>query len=447
MRRFILLMIIMAVSVGQLSATLAQESTPAPMDTEAIQQQVESGVSCAWPVEVALDGLNVAYPDTNASYFVMPYLLPPGQSLIVEGAYPFARFSSLTTYYGAGAAGQGIELLGWLRDVEIAPNPGSVNPVIDPAAPEDPAQRQWTVTITGTAGVDGATSAATHTAGENVLAAHPEGGENRPGILVLRVYVPQDPADHTGGVGLPSLTLQDANGESRVLPACTAQEELIWGELIRQKVLVNIMAADRLPLPPGPDVTPAWVESPVPGLAPNPDNRYLMAPVAWEPGRVVVVHGKAPSFPDSRAGESLTTPSDLRYWSFCTGSNIIDPPDGYPTTACMSDFQIPLDADGYYTIVVSQPEDQPVNATVDNGIAWIQGADPTLPDLLVLRHMLPSSEFFGQSVWAVPELLVGAAQPVMGPYFPETVYCDTATFEEGGAEACFAAGADATPAG
>ena len=37
MRRFILLMIIMAVSVGQLSATLAQESTQAPMDTEAIQ--------------------------------------------------------------------------------------------------------------------------------------------------------------------------------------------------------------------------------------------------------------------------------------------------------------------------------------------------------------------------------------------------------------------------
>ncbi len=445
MRKFILLVILMALSAGPISATLAQESTPAPIDTETIQEQVESGGSCAWPVEVSLDALNVAYPDANASYFVMPYLLPPGESLVVEGAFPFARFSSLTTYYGAGAAGQGIELLGWLRDVEIAPDPGSVNPVVDPAAPEDPAQRQWTVTITGTAGVDGATSAATPGTGENVIAAHPEGGEDRPGILVLRVYVPQDPADHTDGVGLPSLTLLDANGESQVLPACTAQEELIWGELIRQKVLVNVMAADRLPLPPGPDVTPEWVESPVPGLAPNPDNRYLMAPVAWEPGRIVVVRGQAPTFPDSRAGESLTTSNDLRYWSFCTGSNIIDPPDGYPTTACMSDFEIPLDADGYYTVVVSQPEDQPVNATIDNGVAWIQGADPTLPDLLVLRHMLPSSEFFGQSVWAVPELLVGAAQPVMGPYFPQTVYCDTATFEAGGAEACFAPGTDGTP--
>jgi len=182
MRKFILLMIIMAVSAGPISATFAQEGTPAPIDIEAIQEQVESGVSCAWPVEVALDALNVAYPDENASYFVMPYLLPPGQSLIVEGAYPFARFSSLTTYYGAGAAGQGIQLLGWLRDVEIAPDPGSVNPVADPAAPEDPAQRQWTVTITGTAGVDDATSSPSCPRGERYRA-HPAGGENRPGIL------------------------------------------------------------------------------------------------------------------------------------------------------------------------------------------------------------------------------------------------------------------------
>jgi hypothetical protein len=33
----------------------------------------------------------------------------------------------------------------------------------------------------------------------------------------------------------------------------------------------------------------------------------------------------------------------------------------------------------------------------------------------------------------------------MGPYYPEIVYCDTATFEEGGADACFAANVLATP--
>jgi hypothetical protein len=442
MRKLLVFLIALTFVGVQIPAVLAQEAspTPLPVEVEAMKERALRGEICSWPVEVAVDALNVAYPDTNASYFVMPYLLSPGQSLIVDGAYPFGRFSSLTTYYGFGVAGQGIEILGWLRDNEIAPDSGSVNPILDPTGTDDPAQRQWTVRITGTAEVDGAPSAATPAAGGNVIAAHPEGAENQLGILVLRIYVPQDPADRTGGVGLPTLSLEDTDGSVRELPECTAEEETVWTELIRQKVLVNVVAADRLPLPPSADAAPGWVESPVPGLAPNPDNRYLMAPIAWKPDRIVVIRGQAPTFPDTRAGEPQTTPSDLRYWSFCTGSNIIDPPLGYPTTDCVSDFEIPVDADGVYTVVVSQPEDQPANVTADSGVAWLQGADPAQPDLLILRHMLPSSDFFHQSVWAVPELLVGAAPEVMGPYYPQTVYCDTATFEAGGADACFAGG-------
>ena len=71
-------------------------------------------------------------------------------------------------------------------------------------------------------------------------------------------------------------------------------------------------------------------------------------------------------------------------------------------------------------------------------LAWLQGGAPDQPDLLFLRHMLPSNDFFGQSVWSVPEGVIGAAAEIMGPYYPEIVYCDTATFEAGGADACFA---------
>jgi hypothetical protein len=39
----------------------------------------------------------------------------------------------------------------------------------------------------------------------------------------------------------------------------------------------------------------------------------------------------------------------------------------------------------------------------------------------------------------VPEGVVGAAEDIMGPYYPQITYCDTATFEEGGADACFEA--------
>ena len=416
----------------------------------ALRKRVRGGEVGAWPVKLAVDALNVAFPDPNAAYFIMLYLLAPGQSLVVEGAYPFARFSSLTTYYGLGVPGQGIDLLGWLRDSQIVPDPGSVNPAVDPTAPDDPARRRWTVRVTGTAAVDGAapgtaTPTATPAAGGNVIPAHREGATDELGALVLRIYLPDDPADPTGGVGPPALSLEEADGSRRPLAACGAAEARTWSEAVGQMVAINVEAAPRLPLPPDPDTTPAWVESRIPGLGPNPDNRYLMAPVVWKPGRIVVIRGQAPTFPDSRAGQSPTTPAQLRYWSFCTGSNVITYPSLYPTTAGVGDFEIPLGPDGFYTVVVSQPADRPANATPEQGVAWLQGADPARPDLILLRHMLPAEAFFAQSAWAVPELVVDAAPAIMGPYYPQTVYADTATFAAGGAEACFAAAGAGAP--
>jgi hypothetical protein len=454
----ILVVALLLLSV-QVPAALAQDGGPMSAEIAPLIEQTQRGEVCAWPVEVAVDALNVAYPEAKASYFVMPYMLAPDQSLILTGTYPFARFSSLVTYFGLGQPGRDIEVLGWLRDTQITPDQGSVNPALDAAAPSDPLQRQWEARITGTIPVEEdfprrhrepgrlrtlldewAQRRAGAKAEENVIPAHPEGEADQLGIAVLRIYVPVDAADHSGGVGLPALALVEADGERRALAECTPEEEQVWTEAIRQMVLTNITAADRLPLPTSADAPPAWVESPVPGLAPNPDNRYLMAPVVWEPGRIVVVRGQGPTFPDTNAGDSVTLPRQLRFWSFCTGSNDVTPPVGYPTAACIGDLEIPVGPDGTYTVVISQPEDRPANAAQGDGVAWLQGADPSLPDLLILRHMLPSDDYYDQSVWAVPELTVGAAEPVMGPYYPDAVYCDKSVFEAGGADACFLAG-------
>lgn len=438
MRKLLFILIALMVAGVQFSAVLSREATPA-VDREGLIEQVRRGEACAWPATVAIDALNIAYPDGNATYFAMPYILGPDKTLIVEGAFPLARFSSLTTYYGMGIPGAAIELLGWARDTQIQPDAGSSNPTVDPGASLDPAERRWTVRVTGTAAVDGGTPAPISGDG-NVIPAHPEGATDQLGLLVLRVYVPDDLSDPTGGVGLPTLTIEDRNGDRHELGTCSAEESATWGAVINDLIEVAVASAPVLPLPPDAITEPEWVRSSVPGLGPNPDNRYLMGPVVSEPGRIVVIRGKAPTFPDTGAGESASTPADLRYWSFCTGSNVTP----YATTACVGDFEVPLDTDGFYTIVVSQAEDRPANATPENGVAWLQGADPTLPDLVILRHMLPSGGFFDQSVWAVPERTPGAAEAIMGPYFPQTVYCDTATFEAGGADACFAA-SEATP--
>ena len=258
--------------------------------------------------------------------------------------------------------------------------------------------------------------------------------------MILRMYVPTDPNDDSGGVGLPTLTFQDESGGSRTLPECSNADRETWKTFFLPFATQIIMQAPQLPLPPSEDARPEWVQTTFPGLGTNPDNRYLVAPAAWEPGRIIVIHGQAPTFPDNRGGDPQTTSADLRYWTFCTGSNVIP----LVTASCAPDFEMPIDANGMYTIVVSQPEDRPTNATAENGVAWLQGGDPGQPELLFLRHLLPSDEFYGQSAWAVPEGVIGAAEEIMGPYYPEITYCDTATFEEGGAEACFAP-SEATP--
>ena len=59
---------------------------------------------CSWPFEVTGHGLtNVATPDTNATYWVMPLDTRQWQTMVVHGQYPEARFFNVTTYTATGA--------------------------------------------------------------------------------------------------------------------------------------------------------------------------------------------------------------------------------------------------------------------------------------------------------------------------------------------------------
>lgn len=434
MRRLLIVLIVLVLGGVQIPASLAQEATPAPSaaDVPTLLRRASQGDVCSWPVTVAVNDLNIFYPEGTSAYFVTPYMLAPGQSLVVEGRYPFARFSSLVTYYGTAAGGQGLEVLGWMPDISIAPDPGSVNPNMGEAS-DDSAARRWTVRVTGTVPLD-ATPAPLE---QNVLPAHPEGVEGVVGVLIQRVYLPDDRADQAGGVGKPALSFETADGERRALPSCTEEETAGWHQFFNGRIQAILEVTPPPPLPASVDARPEFTRTIFEGLAPNPDAAYLTAPVAWEPGRVVVIRGTAPR---SGPGEDV----DVRYWSFCTGSNV----EPYPAASCIPDVDVPVADDGTYTLVVSQPEDRPANATAENGVAWLAGADPAYPDLIGLRHVLPADAFYDQSGWAVgPDLTAAEAAAIMGPYYPQATYCDVATFEQGGADACFADGAAATPAG
>ncbi|RZL83227.1 MAG: hypothetical protein EOP32_08475, partial [Rhodococcus sp. (in: high G+C Gram-positive bacteria)] len=86
--------------------------------------------------------------------------------------------------------------------------------------------------------------------------------------------------------------------------------------------------------------------------------------------------------------------------------------------------------------VVAAPQDVPARAASDPTVTVIPwGSTDVAKKVLFLRYMLPSDAFYPQSVQASQN---EHTDPVttMGPYYPRSAYCDTATFQAGGAAAC-----------
>jgi hypothetical protein len=366
--------------------------------------QPTAGISCAWGVKASKDSFNVAYPDATATYFGTKYSLVSGQQLILSGTYPHARYISLHSYNLAGTD------VDHLADTAIVPDAGSDNPFTDLSASSDLAHRRWTVTVSpDVAATDGQN-------GDNLLATPANGS------IFLRVYVPDNPLDQTGGVPLPSLSVRDVDGTVTPVSTCSAPSP--------DTSLVDLVNLFGPPTDVPPSDPPVFKRpATVAGIYPNRDNAYLASIAAYQPGKVIVVRGKSPTTPDTQAGQSPATPSQLRYWSFCT--NEYRKP--YPVSFCAIDHEAPLDASGYYTIVVSTPAERPTNATAADGVTWVDWGSTSTNLLMAFRHMLPAPSFNETVRNVAPGQL---ASEVMGAYTPVAVTCPVATFESGGAAAC-----------
>ena len=81
---------------------------------------------CGWPLETTGSGItNVAYPDTNATYWTMPLGSERWKSVVISGVW----FFSFTSYVAQGSPVDN----GSLNDVDIAPDAGSTNPFVTTA--------------------------------------------------------------------------------------------------------------------------------------------------------------------------------------------------------------------------------------------------------------------------------------------------------------------------
>ena len=358
---------------------------------------------CAWPGEVTGSGpTNVFYPDTNATYWVMPVDTSTWQSLTATGLYTESRFFSFTTYANL----QHSEVVDNIIDADIAPGSGSANPFQSPRVLPG-LGRHYTVTFDS------------HSSGTGNHVQWAATGQMT--YIVYRVYVPDRGLDREAGVPLPALTLTDMQGNSQALQQCPADTSGLSGLLSSTT-------------PPPPQTCPTPQPQPASftftantgggGLFPNPVTSYVSERnLCLTAGQIIVVRGRAPDFPDTYNGSSIFVPTlpgavQVRYWSLC--NNKEESPG--PVVACKADFDTPLDLRRSYTYVLTTDSARP--AWVPPGIAWLPWGDPSIQGALLFRDMLPEPGF-----------------SLTGPYVPTGAFCDPQTFSDGGWRACFAAAA------
>jgi hypothetical protein len=372
---------------------------------------------------------NVLALDTNAVYWGGTYAALPGTRIRIDGEYPHARYTSWNVY---DAAARPIDAL---SDVELAPDPGSSNPFL-PGADRTVAERSYTAFIE--VGPQPAQPA------PNTLYT----GDSRGGTFLYRVYVPDAGRDQKGGVPLPRVTLEPANGSGTPLTADQCRE---LQAPYAQPLNDLIAGSPGLPDPtddgqgyPG-RKPPSWrlfenlCGSAVdilldnedgeafhddaaarcgdgPGFLSNRDIAYVFAPTSRGFGELLVLRGRAPTFADTRPEAAvMPTGQQLRYWSFCqyepATQRVID---------CRSDDRVTVGPDGRYTIVVSTADMRPASARPECGVTWLAWG-PQTQGLLIYRHMLPDRSF-EQAIQNVPA--PGAEQDAMGDYYPSGEYLD-----------------------
>jgi len=103
--------------------------------------------------------------------------------------------------------------------------------------------------------------------------------------------------------------------------------------------------------------------------------------MSCEPNKVVVLTGKLPVTPITRNGSPVMEKAEARYWSLVgysvpTVGELIymafnpDAITGVPVQAIF-DEEMVKSKSNQYILVISKPEDRPLNATGKNGITWM----------------------------------------------------------------------------
>lgn len=383
----------------------------------------ESGaVPCSWHLSLnGAQGLNVGWPDNNATYWYAHYVAIPGTRLVFRGIYPRARFFTIDVYDSKANP-----YVPGFWDSGLAADRGQRNPFTVKGAKRDARYTAFVEFAPRTHSPAANTIYAGSTVDGSAL--------NAGGLITLRLYLPDDPKSLGGGVPLPEMGIEYAPGQRMWLKPCP-----VGGSVPVQPAVLQVIrslgypegAPAAAPFPPAAD-PPVWTAqtnpnvdttAPLPvktgiGLLTTPYNSYLATRISREHGEIFVMRAKSPATPNTRAGQWVGTAAHLRYWSVCEFSTTTG-----QTAGCIADHEFHLDGSGYYTLVISTPAHRPKNARDWLPLGGSYEGWPTY------RQFLPSSRFRQaiQNVDVRRDLRIQ-----MGPFFPKSGYCSKANFERRG---------------
>ena len=406
--------------------------------------RAQNRLNCAWPIELSPEGFgNAVLPESFARDFVIPFDTQY-ETMTIKGTYPNVRYFSFVVYIDKTPT----DIAGHLYDAQIAPDPGSVNPFVRPKTtthrPVSGVNGTYTIVISRT----GQTSGNTIKVPQDAFV-----------WVFLRMYVPSaDPSlsgqSLIGGVPLPTIYL---NGSTQTLKPCSPVNDVQDMIAYLQAIFQGVDALE------GGEGTPSsdrlWFappEKPPIRVMPNPDNKYIaiLPGDNYQPGRIIVIHGKAPGTPDTYDGSPIWEPApgfrtvDMRYWSLCNNDLALP----ISVVNCTADLTTELQG-GDYTIVISDDLLRP--DWLRPNINWLPWGDKHYPKRVMFRNMLsaPNFPFSVQKAielpgctfkFELPEIPQSDAtitagqcvQQVMGDYYPVAVWCDKSTFVHGGWQAC-----------
>ncbi|MFD1544759.1 hypothetical protein [Nonomuraea guangzhouensis] len=375
---------------------------------------------CAWEVKVSADTRNVFYPDSAATYWVLPFTVQEGLRITLAGQYPDSRYASIQVYKEGGGLFETNGVPSSLTDHRIQPDTGNVNPWQQQASPGG----HFTLTV-----------AADAAPGQvNTLPLAPSGTpEGAKGNIVYRVYLPAD--GDFSQVRLPAVTFE-RDGVTQPVPTCDDP----------QPTTSSVAPPAKSMAAAAPAFARADLADRPTGGFPNGDSAYLYADVTPPVGRqVVVIRGKAPH--NAQGSHPAPWPAagkDVRYWSMCTNLTlppyqvVVNPlPDGTSDYGCRADDHTGLDSDGRYSYVVGAESQRQAIEQVP-GVTFLpfSTARPAATHRIILRNMVVDAGF-AEAVQNVPEDGDPAsAAAVMGEYYPVTKVCSLAALTSEGPADC-----------